>query len=135
MSQVAPIFRKDRKERIEQVFYELLASIRTVDEAEVFVNDFFTATEKINLPKRLGVYILHAKGNEYLDIKDMLRVSLPTIWKVKSQIVKDGMKGLEKFVKKILRENKPKQQAVLLRSRYSPPPKESERYPHRDLPY
>lgn len=120
MSQMVPILRKDRKDRIEEVFKE---------EARDFVNDFFTSTEKINLPKRLGIYILLTNNTDYLNIKDMLRVNVPTIWRVKSRIVKDGMEGLRKFINKILRENKPKQEAVLLRSRYHHRPKNQNVFP------
>lgn len=108
MAQIGkPFFRKDIEKRILNVFYDAIASIRTREEAKDFFDDFFSSVEKINLPKRLGIYILLNKDWGYLDIKDALHISTTTIGKVQSRIVAFGMSGIRKIVSKVISEDLP----------------------------
>lgn len=108
MAQIGkPFWRRDVEERILNVFYDAIASIRTRGEAKAFFDGFFSSVEKINLPKRLGIYILLAKGWDYLDIKDALHISTTTIAKIQGCIVAFGMKGIRKIVDRVIVEDLP----------------------------
>lgn len=108
MSQVSrPWPTGEIKERIGEVFCQALTNIKTQKQAEEFFETFFTATEKVNLPKRLGIFLLLAKGDGYDEIRDKLRVSKPTIASVQKQIHIHGLQGVEKTINKVIAENKP----------------------------
>ena len=135
-----PFWNKKVEGRINEVFCQMLANIKDVEQAKNFVDEFFTATEKINLAKRLGIFILLKKGADYESIRRALHVSLGTIGKIQSRIVTFGIKGMDEFTKKIIAENKPYQtrggSSFLTRGKRVLPRKgEGEKRPFLDLPY
>lgn len=80
MSQVSkyPIS-KDVAERIFDIFIKTLIKIKDNASAQKLTDDLFTPTEKIMIAKRLSISFLLLKGYQYNDIKQLLRVSSPTI--------------------------------------------------------
>jgi len=75
MSQVSPRTHSPRqKNRINEAFFQALGSIKDQKGAEKFFETFFTATEKVNLPKRFGVFLLLIKGEDYDVICENLRL-------------------------------------------------------------
>lgn len=139
MSQVSPRQLKDKsKQRIKEVFLEALANFKSLEQAEEFFETFFTATEKVNLPKRFGVFLLLIKGEDYDIIREKLKVSDPTIASVQKQIHIHGIKGMEKTIRKVVSEKKPAQE-------FDPDPpfsrgkrvvrKKAVQHPYKELPY
>lgn len=141
MAQIGkPFWNKDVENRINEVFFQAFAELKTVKEAREFVIDFFTPTERINLAKRLGIFILLKNGWDYNNIKDALHISSATIAKIQGKIAAFGMDGLAKFVKKIIAEDKPLQTRggwpLLGKGKRRFPRKgEGEKRPFLDLPY
>ena len=139
MSQVSPRQLTVRsKGRIKEVFLDALLSLKSRQEVEKLFETFFTATEKVNLPKRFGVFLLLTKGDDYDIIRQKLKVSNATIASVQKQIHIHGVLGIEKTIRKVISENKPEQE-------YDPDPllgrgkralrKKAIQRPYWDLPY
>lgn len=139
MSQVTGRFTSvEARDRIKEVFFAALADLRNEGLAEEFFEAFFTATEKINLPKRFGVFLLLAKGESYETIERKLKVSKPTIASVQKQVLTHGLEGMRKTIDKVLAENKPEQEhdpdPTLLRGRRLHR-RQGIKKPYRNLPY
>jgi TrpR-related protein YerC/YecD len=66
-------------ERIFEIFIKSIISIKNKKEAEDFLNDFLTPTERIMLAKRLTIAVLLTKGYDYNQIHKVLHVSTATI--------------------------------------------------------
>ena len=92
-------------ERILEIFFKTLIKIQTENEAEQFIKDFLTPTEKIMLAKRLAIAFLLEKEYDYRTISGILRVSLPTVASV-NVARKYGGKGYQKMINKLLKEEK-----------------------------
>lgn len=141
MAQIGrPFWNRKVEKRIHEVFCQMLVDIKNVEQAKNFVDEFLTSTEKVNLPKRLGIFIMLKRGDDYEMIRKALHVSLGTIGKVQSRIVTFGIKGMDKFIKKIIAEDKPYQtqrgSSFLTRGKRVLPRKgEGEKRPFLDLPY
>ena len=76
MSQVSPRLLAERsKTRVKEVFLDALASLKNHQQAKEFFDTFFTATEKVNLPKRFSIFLLLIKGDGYDTVCKKLRVS------------------------------------------------------------
>lgn len=139
MSQTSPAqLTKDVQERIEDVFFKALVDIKSTEQARNFFRTFFTPTEQVNLPKRLAIFIMLAKNSEYLEIRDKLKVSVSTVASVRKKLLVLGLKGLNKFIDRILQND-------LTNVEYDPDPKwaRGKRYhrnkakqkPYRHLPF
>lgn len=139
MSQVGkPFWKPNVKERIMQVFFDYLVSIKNREEAEEFINILLTPTEAVNLPKRLGIAILLDSDADWRDIKDELHISSATVARIAEKIISKPHKKITSFAKRILRENLPDRT-------YDPAPFRGKRVyrrkgegiqkPYRDLPY
>lgn len=141
MAQIGrPFWNRKVEKRIHEVFCQMLVDIKNVEQAKNFVDEFLTSTEKVNLPKRLGIFIMLKRGDDYEMTRKALHVSLGTIGKVQSRIVTFGIKGMDKFIKKIITEDKPHQtrggSSFLTRGKRVFPRKgEGEKRPFLDLPY
>lgn len=106
---MAQISRKPiRKEVYEQIF-ELLLKIFTEShsrkKATLLLDDLLSPTEKIVFAKRLAIALLLAKGYGYEEIKEILKVSMPTIATVNLNLKYKG-EGYRYFANRILREQK-----------------------------
>ena len=106
MTQVSkyPISKKVA-DRIFEVFLKTLVEIKSNKEADEFISDLLTPTEKIMLAKRLAIAFLLEKGYDYRTIQKIIRVSAPTITSVNTAR-KYGSEGYKKLVAKIIREEK-----------------------------
>src|SRR3989338_1286537 len=91
--------------RIFEIFLNTFVKIKTAEEADQFISDFLTPTEKIMLAKRLAIAFLLEKGYDYRTIQKIIRVSAPTITSVNTAR-KYGSEGYKKLVAKIIREEK-----------------------------
>jgi len=92
-------------ERIFEIFLKSLAEIKSKNEAEAFIKDFLTPTERIMLAKRLAIAFLLEKDYDFRTISMILRVSTSTVGRV-NLARKYGSKGYQKVIKKILQEEK-----------------------------
>ena len=105
MSQVSkyPI-RKDVYEEIFETLLETIAGLTTKKSVSAFFEEFLTPTERIMFAKRLAVGLLIAKGYDYKEIGDLLKVSSSTIGDY-SISYKYG-KGYREVIDKIVRDEK-----------------------------
>jgi len=94
--------------RIFEILFESILKIKNKEEAEEFLGEFLTPTEKIMLAKRISVAVLLAKGYDYQQIRRILHVSPPTIAAVSASMKYTG-KGYLPVVKKLLKEEKIKE--------------------------
>lgn len=106
MSQVSkyPIS-KPIADRIFEVFIKSLVKIKDQKEADQFISDLLTPTEKIMLAKRLAIAFLLKKGYDYRTIQKIIRVSAPTITAV-NMAIQHGSEGYKNLVNRILKEEK-----------------------------
>src|SRR3989344_4973595 len=95
--------RPDIWERTFTLFTETLADIRNRDEVANFVCDFFSPTEKVMFAKRLATALLLAKGHDYNSVRQILRISPPTIAKMSFKVNYEG-KGLNPVLNKIMKK-------------------------------
>jgi uncharacterized protein YerC len=100
MSQVSkrPV-RKDVYEEIFNTFLQTIVDLRSKSQVSDFFDEFLTPTEKIMFSKRLAAGLLIAKGYDYKDIVDLLKISTGTI-STFSSFYKYG-KGYKKIIDKI----------------------------------
>lgn len=102
MTQVSRFkLRPDVWERIFSLFTESLIGIKDKKRFNSFLEDFLSPTERIMLAKRFAIAVLLAKGNEYQDIKNLLRVTPTTISKMSLQLKYKGA-GLKPIVENAL---------------------------------
>lgn len=106
MSQISkyPIY-KQIADRIFEIFLNAFVHIKNKEEADEFVSDFLTPTEKIMLAKRLAIAFLLEKNYDYRSIQKLIRVSSGTIASV-NLLLHLGSTGYKKLVSKIVKEEK-----------------------------
>jgi len=96
-------------EEVYNRIFELLLKVTTdsfsKNQAKELLDDLLTPTEKVMLAKRLSIGVLLLKGYPYESIREILRVSRPTIANV-SRSLRYGGKGYKRFARKILKEEK-----------------------------
>lgn len=102
MPQVSKKFlQKDIEKRMYQVFEKAIADLKKTEEIKDFIADILTPTERIMLSKRLAIAVLLAKGYDYRQIGDILKVSSTTVGSVIKQHLIGG-DGYKVVVDKIL---------------------------------
>ena len=89
-----------QKDLYDQFFY-ILADLKNDQEAEEFLGEILTKTERTMLIKRLGIALLLVKGYTYRNIREALKVSFPTIRSVQFWL-DHGRGGYKKAVEKIM---------------------------------
>src|SRR3989344_8188699 len=106
MTQVSkyPISKKVA-DRIFEVFLKTIVEIKNNKEADEFISDLLTPTEKIMLAKRLAIAFLLEKGYDYRTIQKIIRVSAPTITSVNTAR-KYGSEGYRNLIERIVKEEK-----------------------------
>jgi uncharacterized protein YerC len=104
MSQVSkyPI-REEVFKRIFELLLKAVGEVKDRKETEMLIDDLLTPTEKIMLAKRLAIAVLLAKGYTYKAIREILRVSPPTIALVQIAFKYKGA-GYRHFTQKVLQE-------------------------------
>jgi len=88
-----------------EIFKSTISSLKSDEDIEDFLEDFFSPVEKIMLSKRLSIAIFLAKGYTYPSIAKILRVTPSTIAMVSLRLKYSG-KGYRKMVERILSEEK-----------------------------
>lgn len=68
--------------RISDMLIAHIANIRTKPNAEKFLNEILTASEKIMLAKRFAIVVMLSKKQSYVTISKMLKVTPKTIAKI-----------------------------------------------------
>lgn len=106
MSQVSkyPIS-KTITDRIFEIFAKTLINIKNENDANLFVTDLLTPTEKIMLAKRLAIAYLLEKNYDYQTIKQIIKVSSGTVASV-NIARKYGNNGYKKLLNKINEDEK-----------------------------
>jgi uncharacterized protein YerC len=97
------ILDKEIEARLFEVFFRGISQLRNSVEAELFLTDFLSPTEKVMLAKRLGIALLLTKGESYAVISDTLKVSTTTVMLV-NQWLKGGKGGYQKVLKRVLKD-------------------------------
>lgn len=90
------------EKQVFDIFYQVIADIKTSQEAEIFLKDILTKTELEALAKRLAVAHYLEKERTYDNIKRTLGVSSTTIAAVQEQMTKG--EGFALALKKIQAE-------------------------------
>lgn len=83
---------KNTQNRIYEIFIDVITEVQTTKDVTALLNDFFTPTERIMLPKRLCIAFLLLKGYAHRTIASYLKVSFTTINRV-STALKVGGQG------------------------------------------
>ena len=90
------------RRQIHQLLYQVVADIKTPEEAKIFLKDFLSKEELEVVTRRLAVTYFISKSKSYADIKNMLGVSSTTIASIAPQIEKRP--GYQLALKKIQAE-------------------------------
>jgi uncharacterized protein YerC len=80
------------EKQIRESFIQMIADLRDVNEAKIFLKDFFNDTELEAFVKRIAVAYWLKKGRSYANIKENLKVSSATIASVQNMIGREGFK-------------------------------------------
>lgn len=84
---MAQVSKRQMDATVEKKMYDLLdeaiAQTDTAEEAELFIHDLMTDTEQTVLAKRLMIALMLMEGYSYSQIDKALKVSPPTVFKVK----------------------------------------------------
>ncbi|KKQ48378.1 MAG: hypothetical protein US68_C0035G0002 [Candidatus Shapirobacteria bacterium GW2011_GWE1_38_10] len=97
----------DTLERTFELFVQTLLNIKEEETTKNFIDGFFTPTEKIIFAKRIAIYVMLAKGNNYEMIRSTLKVSPPTIARASSHL--NYSHNLDKVIQTILNKDASKQ--------------------------
>lgn len=82
------------KRDIEEAFWWILANLQKEEEVKNFLNDFLSPTERVMLVKRLAIAVLLLRGYTYKNIREVLKVSYPTINHIQRWLSGGGRPGL-----------------------------------------
>lgn len=93
------------EQRCLEIFWDLLAQLKTTAEIHEFLQSLLSYTEQMMLSKRLAIALLLAKGYNYEEIDQTLKVSKSTVGTVHKQILV-GATGYKRAIDKILRQEK-----------------------------
>lgn len=92
-------------DRIFEIFLKSFVKIHSREEADEFISDLLTPTEKIMLSKRLAIALLLKKDYDYRAIQEIIKVSAATIASV-NMAIRYGSNGYKNLLNKILKEEK-----------------------------
>ena len=80
------------KNQIGKTLAQVIADIKTPEEAQIFLKDFFNESEYETFIKRLVITYWLKKGRSYTNIKQNLKVSSATIASIQTTKDKPGIK-------------------------------------------
>ena len=83
---------KSLETEIRQALLQMIADVRTSEEANILISDLLTETEQLAVAKRLAIALLLTKGKSYKEIKQNLKVSSATVAKVQESLSQKGIK-------------------------------------------
>lgn len=78
--------------QIRKTLSQVLTDINSLEDAELFLKDFFTDAETTVFSKRLAIFYWLKKGRSYENIKTNLKVSSATIADMSKIMEKKGIK-------------------------------------------
>ncbi len=91
MTQVSRrILDPNTQKRIYEIFIDVIKDVQTTSEVQSLLEDFFTPTERIMLPKRLCIAFLLLKAYDQRTIASYLKVSFTTINRVSTSLKVGG---------------------------------------------
>jgi len=106
MAQVSKYpLKKEVKERIDELLWEVIGSLRSKEETENFFRDLLSPTEEIMLSKRLAIALMLLKKYDYRTISDVLKVSTGTVGKISLWLKHEG-EGYRRVLEKIIAKEK-----------------------------
>lgn len=91
------------EKRMFEAFEGAVANLRKSEDIRNFIDDLLTPIEKIMLAKRLAIAVLLAKGYNYRQVSDALKLSSNTIAAVLKHQLINGQ-GYSVVVNKILKD-------------------------------
>ncbi|MCL5747014.1 MAG: Trp family transcriptional regulator [Patescibacteria group bacterium] len=91
------------EERIFEVFWDYLATLRKPEDINEFLVSLLSYTEQVMLSKRLAIVLLLARKYNYKDIDETLKVSTSTVGTVHKQMLV-GAPGYKKAVERIIKK-------------------------------
>lgn len=92
---------KTIEKQIFDIFYQLIADTKSLEEVKVLFSDLLSETERQVISKRLGIALFLDKGRSYENIKNTLKVSSATIATVQEQM---GNPGIQLALQKVKAE-------------------------------
>ena len=111
MAQISSQYIKPEiKDKLQSLLVDCISRCSNVSLASDFVEDLLTNTEKIMISKRIGVALMLLKHIGAREISDKLKVSFPTIYRVKTWLDIKGS-GYRSLLESILKEDEAKQRA------------------------
>ena len=113
MAQVSVQYIKPEvKDKLQSLLVSCISRCSQVSLAADLVEDLLTNTEKIMISKRIGVALMLLKHVGAREISDKLKVSFPTIYRVKTWLeIKGG--GYRSLLESIIKEDAAKEDAHL----------------------
>lgn len=91
MAQISRRFMKPEVLRkIESLFIECVSRCEKPSVAADFLDDLLTRTEKVMIAKRIAIALMLLKQEDVRDISETLKVSFPTIYRVKTWLSYKG---------------------------------------------
>jgi len=113
MAQVSVQYIKPEvKDKLQSLLVSCISRCSQVSLAADLVEDLLTNTEKIMISKRIGVALMLLKHVGAREISDKLKVSFPTIYKVKTWLDVKGS-GYRSLLESIIKEDAAKEDAHL----------------------
>lgn len=91
------------QKKVEDLLPLLIADVNNLNNARIIVNELLSSTEKLMIGKRLAIIFLYLDGYTYEQIKEIMRVSAPTIWTTTSNI-KNEDSVLREFMLKLIKK-------------------------------
>jgi uncharacterized protein YerC len=89
------------EKQVYTILYQLLADVKSPNEAQLLLTDLLTETEVQVLAKRVAIALFLDKGRSYENIKNTLKVSSATIASVQESM---GNPGIQLALHKIKAE-------------------------------
>lgn len=99
---------EDIQSKMFEMFLASFAKCETDEELMSYLSDILTETEAIVMAKRLAIALMLTKGYGYTQICELLKVSPPTISKVKTWLDLRG-DGFRVVLEKVLKDKETEQ--------------------------
>lgn len=93
------------EERIFEIFWDYLATLRKSEDIQEFLVSLLSFTEQVMIAKRLAIAVLLNRGYNYEEIDETLKVSPSTVGTVHKQMLV-GAPGYKKAIERISKKEK-----------------------------
>ena len=91
---------KDVQNRLNKRLVKTITNLRTMSEGSVFISELFTDSEQIMLAKRLMIIFMLTENVSQYRIKQILRVSSATVFRISEGLDKGEYQYLTRLCKK-----------------------------------